>query len=60
LKGTGAPETKDMVLARFDLAKGSLDWIPTPLAEGHELVGLLDHEAVFLNPEGGLSYAPIH
>ena len=60
LKGTGAPEAKGVVLARFDLAKGSLDWIPTPLTEGHELVGLLDHEAIFLNPEGGLSYAPIH
>ena len=60
LKGTGAPEAKGIVLARFDLAKGSLDWIPTGLTEGHRLVGLLDHEAVFLNPEGGLSYAPIH
>lgn len=59
LKGTGAPEAKGVVLARFDLAKGALDWIPTGLTEGHRLVGLLEHEAVFLNPEGGLSYAPI-
>lgn len=60
LKGSDAPEAKGIVLARFDLAKGSLDWIPTGLSEGHRLVGLLDHEAVFLNAEGGLSYAPIH
>lgn len=60
LKGTGAPEAKGIILARFDLAKGTLDWVPTGLSEGHRLVGLLDHEAVFLNPEGGLSYAPIH
>ena len=60
LRGTGAPDAKGMVLARFDLARGTLDWIPTGLTEGHRLVGLLDHEAVFLNPEGGLSYAPIH
>ena len=59
LKGTGAPEAKGVVLARFDLAKGSLDWIPTSLTEDHELVGLLDHEAIFLNAKGGLSYAPI-
>jgi hypothetical protein len=60
LKGSGAPDAKGVVLARFDLAKGALDWIPTGLTEGHRLVGLLEHEAVFLNPEGGLSYAPIH
>lgn len=59
LKGSGSPEAKGVVLARFDLAKGTLDWIPTGLTEGHRLVGLLEHEAVFLNPEGGLSYAPV-
>ena len=60
VRGSGAPEAKGVVLARFDLAKGTLDWLPTGLPEGHRLVGLLDREAVFLNPEGGLSYAPIH
>lgn len=59
VRGAGAPDAKGIVLARFDLAKGALDWIPTGLGDGHRLVGLLDHEAVFLNPEGGLSYAPI-
>ena len=60
VKGTQVPQSKGLVLARFDLAQGILDWIPTGLSEGHELLGLLDHEAVFLNPQGGLSYAPIH
>lgn len=59
LRGTGAPDAKGVILARFDLTKGTLDWLPTGLTEGHRLVGLLEHEAVFLNPEGGLSYAPI-
>lgn len=60
VKSCGAPESKGLLLARFDIAKGTLDWLPTPLAEGHRLVGLLDNEAVFLAPGGGLAYAPIH
>ncbi|HEX4846418.1 MAG TPA: hypothetical protein VFV26_09385 [Geothrix sp.] len=59
VKSCGAPESKGLVLARFDLMNGALEWLPTPLAEGHRLVGLLDHEAVFLAPGGGLAYAPI-
>lgn len=59
VKSCGAPESKGLVLARFDLLNGALEWLPTPLAEGHRLVGLLDHEAVFLAPGGGLAYAPI-
>jgi len=60
VKSCGAPESKGLLLARFDLAKGTMDWLPTPLAEGHRLIGLLDAEAVFLAPGGGLAYAPIH
>ncbi len=60
LKGTGLPDMEGLVLARLDLAQGTLDWIPTGLSAGHRLVGLLDHDAVFVNPGGGLSYAPIH
>lgn len=59
IKSCGAPESKGLVLARFDLLSGSLEWIPTSLPEGNRLVGLLDHEAVFLAPGGGLAYAPI-
>jgi hypothetical protein len=60
VRSCGAPESKGLLLARFDLAKGTLDWLPTSLNEGHRLVGLLDTEAVFLAPDGGLAYAPIH
>jgi hypothetical protein len=59
VKACGAPESQGLLLARFDLAKGTLDWLPTILAEGHRLVGLLDGEAVFLAPNGGLAYTPI-
>lgn len=60
VKSCGAPESKGLLLARFDLTRGTLAWLPTALAEGHRLVGLLDSEAVFLAPNGGLAYAPIH
>jgi len=59
VKSCGAPESKGLMLARFDLLNGALEWLPTTLSEGHQLVGLLDHEAVFLAPGGGLAYAPI-
>lgn len=59
VKSCGAPESKGLLLARFDLGKGTLEWLTTPLSEGHRLVGLLDTEAVFIAPNGGLAYAPI-
>lgn len=60
VRSCGAPESKGLLLARFNLGNGTLDWLPTSIAEGHRLVGLLETEAVFLAPEGGLAFAPIH
>ena len=59
IRSCGAPASKGLVLARFDLLSGALEWLPTDLPEGNRLVGLLDREAVFLAPGGGLAYAPI-
>lgn len=60
VKTSQAPGSKGLILARFDLAKGTLDWVPTDIPEGHQFVGLLDHEAVFLTPQGTPTFAPIH
>ncbi len=60
VRSCGAPESKGLLLARFNLGNGTLDWLPTAVGEGHRLVGLLETEAVFLAPEGGLVFAPIH
>ena len=60
VQSCGGPNSKGLVLARFDLAGGAMEWLPTSLEPGHRLVGLLDTEAVFLAPDGGLTYAPIH
>lgn len=42
------------VLARMDLANGGVTFLPTGLADGTLLVGVLDGNAVFVNPKGGL------
>lgn len=43
-----------LALARLDLPHASLDFLPTGLDESHILVGVLDSDAVFVNPKGGL------
>ncbi|MBP1772643.1 MAG: hypothetical protein H6P99_1806 [Holophagaceae bacterium] len=43
-----------LVLARLDLVQSRLEFIPTGLDEGHLLVGVLDADAVFVSPRGGL------
>ncbi|HJV49219.1 MAG TPA: hypothetical protein VJ549_08100 [Geothrix sp.] len=60
VKACGAPTSEGLILARFDLANSTLEWLPTALTEGHLLLGLLENEAVFLAPQGGLAYAAIH
>jgi hypothetical protein len=43
-----------LALARLDLARSALEFLPTGLEETHVLVGVLDSDAVFANPKGGL------
>jgi hypothetical protein len=43
-----------LALARLDLAQSRLEFLPTGLDESHLLVGVLDGDAVFVNPKGGL------
>ncbi|HEY3271218.1 MAG TPA: hypothetical protein VGJ89_08415 [Geothrix sp.] len=48
-----------LVLARLDLPGASLEFLPTGLDESHLLVGILDSDAVFVNPKGGLMLVKI-
>ncbi|MFN7959115.1 MAG: hypothetical protein U0P46_12445 [Holophagaceae bacterium] len=43
-----------LALARLDLAQSRLEFLPTGLDESHILIGVLDADAVFVNPRGGL------
>jgi hypothetical protein len=48
-----------LVLARLDTARMNCDFLPTGLVEGHLLVGVLDSDAVFSTPNGGLVLIPL-
>ena len=43
-----------LVLARLDIPHANLEILPTGLDEGHLLVGILDSDAIFVSPRGGL------
>jgi hypothetical protein len=43
-----------LVLARLDLATSQVEFLPTGLDETHLLIGILDSDAVFVSPKGGL------
>lgn len=43
-------------LAKIDLSQGSVEFLATGLDEGSTLVGVLDNEATFVKPGGGLAF----
>ena len=43
-----------LALARLDLVQSRVEFLPTGLDETHTLIGVLDSDAVFVNPRGGL------
>jgi hypothetical protein len=47
-------QLQGLALARLDFAQSRLEFLPTGLDESHILVGVLDSDAVFVNPRGGL------
>lgn len=47
------------VLARIDLTSSAVEFLPTGLTADHLLVGVLDGNAVFVNPKGGLLLVPV-
>ncbi|WP_306590396.1 hypothetical protein [Geothrix sp. 21YS21S-4] len=59
LRGPSPSAAQGLLLARIDLAQGRLAFQPTGLAEGHLLVGILESEAVFVSPKGGLMLVKI-
>lgn len=50
LRGT----LQGQVLARIDLTSSTVEFLPTGLPDDHLLVGVLDGQAVLVNPKGGL------
>lgn len=54
-----AEKKAGLLLARLNLAAGSVDFLPTGVGEDHKLIGVLDTEAVIMKPGGGLVLVPI-
>jgi hypothetical protein len=48
-----------LVLARLDFAQSRVEFLPTGLDESHILVGVLDSDAIFASPRGGLMLVKI-
>ncbi len=64
LRATDLPEAvrgdlQDQVLARIDLSSSNVTFLPTGLTSQFLLVGVLDGQAVFVNPKGGLMLVPV-
>jgi hypothetical protein len=54
IPATARGTLQGLALARVDLIHSALEFLPTGLDETHILVGVLDSDAVFANPKGGL------
>jgi hypothetical protein len=48
-----------LLLARLDLSKGSLTFLPTGVTEDHILIGVTETEAILQAPTGGLVFLPL-
>ncbi|MDP2875502.1 MAG: hypothetical protein Q8O00_04900, partial [Holophaga sp.] len=49
-----------LLLVRMDFSASTIDFLPTGLAEGFTLVGILENRAVFTAPNGGMVYFPVN
>ena len=48
-----------MLLARFDLIRKTVEFLPTTLTEDHAFVGIIEDAATFISPKGGLAFSAI-
>ncbi len=48
-----------LLLARLDLAAGTVEFLPTGVTEDFTLIGVIETEALLMKPGGGLAFAPI-
>lgn len=52
-------DLQGLVLARIDISRSSLELLPTGLQPDHLLIGILESDAVFVGPKGGLMLVKI-
>lgn len=49
-----------LLLAQEDLTTATVALVPTGLSEKHAFIGIVDSDAAFIAPSGGLVFVPIH
>jgi len=49
-----------LLLAREDFSSAKVEFVPTGLSEQHQFLGMVDSDAAFLAPAGGLVFVPVH
>lgn len=61
IPGSMVPAAKmaGLLLARLDIPKGTLDFLPTGLTEDHVFLGVTETEAILQAPKGGLVFVPL-
>lgn len=59
--GSQAPHARmnGLLLARIDYAGQAVDFLPTGLTEDHVFLGVVESEAAFAKPKGGLVFVPL-
>ncbi len=55
----GFTKMNGLLLARIDLVTQSVEFLPTGLTGDHSLVGVVENEAAFVNPKGGMVFVPV-
>lgn len=60
LPAGAAPGLNGLLLAKLDLATSAVTFEPTGLRPDHRFIGVVDGQAVFIKPGGGLAYVGIH
>jgi hypothetical protein len=48
-----------LLLVRQDFAKGSMEFLSTGLSEQYQFIGIVDSDAAFIAPAGGLVFVPV-
>ena len=55
----GFTKMNGLLMARIDFVTQSVEFLPTGLTEDHALVGVVENEAAFVSPKGGMVFVPV-
>lgn len=59
LPAGAAPGLNGLLLAKLDLASSAITFEPTGLTPDNRFIGIVDGQAAFIKPAGGLAFVPV-